>query len=205
MIREAAYDEVFDAQKHFRSLLDSTARPGKISRLDPVKLDPPSGLHRASALVAFALMDAESAFHTVNMNGGEAAYLTANTNARAAAIEDASFLFAQGNESPDFLENADCGTLLYPDSGATLVLQVKNASTAPLTDALKLTLQGPGIDGLATIFVRGLNPDLLLAIEARNAEFPLGLDSILTFNDESGAPAIAALPRTTHIAWEYCR
>lgn len=204
MIREAVYDEVFDAQKHFRSLLDSMSRPGKINPLDPVELKTPPNLNRASALVAFALMDAESTFAAVHLEGVEE-YIAANTNARSSDIRHAHFLFAQGNEPLDFLEDADCGTLLYPDTGATVILQLQTASTARLAgDALKLTLEGPGIEGRVTLFVRGLNPDLLLAIEARNAEFPLGLDTILTFTDESGAPSLAALPRTTRIVWEPC-
>ena len=43
MVREIRYDEVFDAQKHFRSLLDSMTRPGRISVLDAVPLDAPPG------------------------------------------------------------------------------------------------------------------------------------------------------------------
>jgi alpha-D-ribose 1-methylphosphonate 5-triphosphate synthase subunit PhnH len=203
--REARYDEVFDAQKHFRSLLDSTARPGKINRLDPVELDPPPGLNRAGALVAFALMDSESTFHAVNLGhggNGETEYLAANTHAQPSGIAHAHFLFAHASESPDFLEDADCGTLLYPDTGATLILELQGASAAPLREAMKLTLEGPGIDGRTVLYVRGLNPDLLLAIQARNAEFPLGIDTIFAFTDETGAPAIAALPRTTRVTWE---
>jgi alpha-D-ribose 1-methylphosphonate 5-triphosphate synthase subunit PhnH len=204
LVREVHYDEVFDSQRHFRSLLDSVARPGKINRLDPVPLDPPPGLNSASVLVAFALMDATSTFHAVCMDGGEGGYLASNTGARRAEIEDAHFLFTAGDESPDFLDLANCGDLLYPDTAATVILQVAGASTEPLTDALKLTLEGPGIDGTATLFVRGLSAHLLLALQARNAEFPMGLDSILTFVDGEGRPCVAALPRTTRVSWENC-
>jgi alpha-D-ribose 1-methylphosphonate 5-triphosphate synthase subunit PhnH len=204
VVREVAYDEVFDAQKHFRSLLDSVARPGKINRLDPVRLEPPAGLNAASILVAFALMDADSTFEAVNMSAGAGAYLSANTNARRTDTEGAHFLFADGSESADFLDSADCGTLLYPDTAATAVLQIAEASNAPQKDALKLMLEGPGVDGAATLYTRGLNPDVLLALQARNAEFPLGIDTILTFIDGSGAPCVAGLPRTTRVAWEAC-
>src|SRR5262245_36615491 len=163
--------------------MDSMARPGKINRLDPVRLDPPPDLNGASVLVAFALMDATSSFHTVNMNRQESAYLVSNTGARHSEIENAQFLFANGDESADFLDLANCGDLLYPDTAATVVLQVTEGASEALSDALKLRLEGPGIDGLTTLFVRGLSADILLALQARNAEFPLGLDSILTFVD----------------------
>jgi alpha-D-ribose 1-methylphosphonate 5-triphosphate synthase subunit PhnH len=204
MVREIAYDEVFDAQKHFRSMLDCMARPGKINRLDPVRLTPPSGLNRASVLVAFALLDANTTFHVVNMESGEGAYLAANTNSVRTATDDATFLFANGGEAPEILDAANCGTLTYPDMAATLILQVIMARRTALPGSLKLTLEGPGIDGQATLFVQGLNPDLLLALEARNAEFPMGLDAFLTFMDENGAPCVTALPRTAKVNWENC-
>jgi alpha-D-ribose 1-methylphosphonate 5-triphosphate synthase subunit PhnH len=204
VVREVAYDEVFDAQKHFRSLLDSMARPGKINRLDAVRLDPPPALNSASALVAFALMDADSTFQVVSMDRSEVAYLSANTNARRTDTEHANFLFASGTEPAEFLDSADCGTLIYPDTAATVVLQVSEMSSEPLTNGLRLSLVGAGIDGAATLFARGLSQDVLLALQARNAEFPLGLDTILTFTDASGAPCVACLPRTTRVAWETC-
>jgi alpha-D-ribose 1-methylphosphonate 5-triphosphate synthase subunit PhnH len=219
MVREVLYDEVFDGQKHYRSILDSMARPGKINRLEPVRLEPvrlepvrlepvrletPPGLNTASALVAFALMDADSTFDVVNMPHGEGPYLSSNTNARRTEVEDAHFIFARANEAPDFLDAADCGSLLYPDTSATLILQVGHAAATPLPDAWRLTLEGPGIHGRTDLYVQGVNTDLLLALQARNAEFPLGLDAILTFVDSMGAPCAAALPRTTRVAWEKC-
>ena len=59
MIRETAYDEIFDAQRHFRTLLDSMSRPGKINRFAPLALTPPEGFPRATTYVAFALLNAE--------------------------------------------------------------------------------------------------------------------------------------------------
>ena len=202
MVREAAYDEVFDAQAHFRALLDSTARPGVLNFLTPVQIDPPVGLNTATALIAFALMDGNSTFATVNMAQSVGGYLAANTDARRTEIDRAHFIFASGNDAPDFLDAADCGTLLYPDTAATILLQIGGASVQPRTAALRLTLEGPGVDGTSTLFVHGVNSELLLALQARNAEFPLGLDTILTFVDESGRPGVASLPRTTHVSWE---
>ena len=204
MIRETAYDEVFDAQKHFRSILDSMARPGKINRLDSVPLEPPPALNPASALAAFSLMDSDVRFHVEHNEHGEGAYLAANTRAALTDRESATFLFAHGTDGPDALESANCGTLTYPDTSATLILQLDAASAEPLTGGLHLVLEGPGVDGRRDLFVRGLDPDLLLALQARNAEFPLGIDTILTFSDETGDPSVAALPRTTRIVWEAC-
>jgi alpha-D-ribose 1-methylphosphonate 5-triphosphate synthase subunit PhnH len=204
MVRETLYDEVLHAQRHFRSILDSMSRPGKINTLDPVELTPPPGLNRASVLVAFALVNADVSFHLLNMNDVDAAYLTANTRARFAPIEAASFVFADGHNAPGGLEGINCGTLTYPDTAATIVIQVEAMSLAPLAGGLKLTLEGPGIQTTACLHVRRLNPDLLLALQARNAEFPLGIDSVLTCDDERGVPQVAGIPRTAKVSWESC-
>ena len=202
MVREAGYDEVHDAQSHFRSLLDSLSRPGRIQPLDAVKLNPPPGLNRASVLVALALMDGDVRFHVVHDEQGESAYLAANTRSVPDRLDKAAFIFAEGGDGPEILESADCGTLAYPDTSATLILQIAAASAQPLDGGLWLQFEGPGVDGASVLFTRGLNPDLLLALLARNAEFPLGVDAILTFEDASGVPSIVGVPRTTYLAWE---
>jgi acyl-coenzyme A synthetase/AMP-(fatty) acid ligase len=44
--------EIFDSQRHFRTLLDAMARPGKIDRFAPVALTPPPPLTNAAACTA---------------------------------------------------------------------------------------------------------------------------------------------------------
>lgn len=202
VVRETAYDPVFDSQRHYRSILDCMARPGKIQALDRVALNPPPGLNAASVLVALALIDGEVSFHCVHEEHGESAYLAANTRSAQAALDRADFVFAHGSDAPEFLESINCGTLDYPDTSATLILQLQAASHEPLPGALRFKLEGPGVDGAAVLFVRGLHPDLLSAILARNAEFPLGIDTILTFTSDAGGPCVAGLPRATRISWE---
>jgi len=205
MARELAYDEVFHAQVHFRSILDSMSRPGTINRLEPVEFRPPAHLNKASALVAFALLNADVSFHLVNMTAEDAAYLSANTRAAAAPIDQATFIFAGGGEDPDALEGAHCGSLAYPDTAATIVLQVDALSEQPLPGGMKLTLQGPGIDGTAVVYARHIGADLLLALQARNAEFPLGIDAIVTCDDGgTGDPRVLGIPRTANVTWETC-
>ncbi|MEI9976710.1 MAG: phosphonate C-P lyase system protein PhnH [Ignavibacteriota bacterium] len=123
-IREIAYDEVFDGQKHFRSILDSMSRPGKINPLDPVKLAPPPPLNPATVLAGWALMDRDVTFHTV-FDRAVNDYLAANTGAAFAPLPEAGFIFAPGTATPEILEFMNCGSLLYPDTGATLVLQIE--------------------------------------------------------------------------------
>src|SRR5262249_27391022 len=173
--RETAYDEVFDGQRHFRSLLTSMSRPGTIGVLDPVEVAPPPALNAATVLSSFALMNGDVSFHLVGMDDSVAQYLAANTRATPAPIERADFILASGDAAPaDALEGANCGTLAYPDTSATIVIQVRAISSDPLPDAMRITIEGPGIAGRSTVWVRGLDADLLLALQARNSEFPLG-------------------------------
>src|SRR5262249_19602383 len=152
---------------------------------------------------AFALLDADVSFHLVDMTADDEEYLRANTRAQAKPIESATFVFADGSSPAGTLEGVDCGSLTYPDTAATLVLQVEALSHEPIPGGLELTLAGPGIEGRRSVYVRPLNPDLLLALQARNAEFPLGIDTIVTCDDEgSGEPRLLGIPRTTSVSWD---
>jgi alpha-D-ribose 1-methylphosphonate 5-triphosphate synthase subunit PhnH len=205
MIRELAYDRVLHSQQHFRSILSALSRPGTINELGPVPLSPPAGLNAASALVSFALINADVGFHLVHMTDVDAGYLNTNTGARAVPIEEAAFIFTEGQEPPAMLEGASCGSLTYPDTAATIVVQVAALSLSPQPGGLMLTLEGPGIDGRAQVSARGLSVDLLLALQARNAEFPLGIDALLTCDDGGAGPArVVGIPRTARVTWEAC-
>ena len=203
MVRETAYDDVRHAQDHFRSILESLSRPGRITVLAPVSITPRPQLNTASAFVAFALLDADVSFHLVNMTDDEESYLRANTRAQAKPIESATFVFADGLSPAGMLEGIQCGSLAYPDTAATLVLQVEGLSHNPIPEGAKLTLTGPGIETRASVYAHRLNPDLLLALQARNAEFPLGIDTIITCDDGgSGPPRLLGIPRSTSVSWD---
>ncbi|HKE84347.1 MAG TPA: phosphonate C-P lyase system protein PhnH [Vicinamibacterales bacterium] len=206
MAHELSYDPILHSQRHFRSLLDSMSRPGTINELSAVDLTPPPGLNRASVLVAFALLNADVQFHLVGMTEQEAAYLTTNTgSSHATEVAGAAFVFTAGHEPPALLEEINCGTLTYPDTAATIVIQVEAMAQEPSADGLILTLQGPGIDGRTSVWVRGLSPDLLLALQARNAEFPLGIDALVTCDGGGeGSARVLGIPRTCQVTWEVC-
>jgi alpha-D-ribose 1-methylphosphonate 5-triphosphate synthase subunit PhnH len=206
MVRETAYDEVFHGQRHFRSLLDTMARPGTIASLERVDVAPPAGLNAATALAAFALLNSDVSFHIVGMDEGVARYITANTRAQPASIERADFIVADGDAAAsDALEGAGCGTLAYPDASATIVIQVAALSSTPIADALCVTIEGPGVRDTSTVWIRRLDADLLLALQARNAEFPLGIDALVTCADEiTNELRVLGLPRTARLTWTAC-
>jgi alpha-D-ribose 1-methylphosphonate 5-triphosphate synthase subunit PhnH len=196
MHRETAYDPVHDSQRHFRILLDTMARPGKIGTLNGVSLDPPEGIHTASVLVAFALLNVDVGFSAAGRANAVSEYLTVNTASQTVAPEEADFLFLAGTGGRRAAEPARVGSLRYPDTGATLVVDVASIRERPEPDHARLSLSGPGVDGETTVYVSGLDPDLVEAIAEKNEEFPLGVDTILADPDDR----VVCLPRTTVVA-----
>lgn len=198
MIRETSYDEIFDTQRHFRTLLDSMSRPGKINRFAAVNLSPPTGLLTASAYVAFTLLNGDATYHLAGLPAEIGSYLSANTQSHAVAVEYADFHFASGAGDAGFLASAKVGQPAYPETGATVVLQVDHLGKSSSVGGLQLTLEGPGIESREIVYVAGLLPSFLDGLRARNSEFPLGVDAILTSLDG----CVLCLPRTTRIRWE---
>lgn len=197
------YDQVFDAQKHYRTLLQCTARPGSIGQLDDVLLEVPPPLNRASALIALTLLSSDSTFHMYRSDGGPAEeFLRRETLSRPAAAEQADFLFIEDPNRIEEVENARSGSLAYPEQGVTVVLQVTAISPAPMSGCLKLTLTGPGIETETTVFVLGAPETLFETLRQRNAEFPLGIDAYLTCDSLSAGPCVLGLPRSTRVIWE---
>lgn len=197
----ASYDRVFDSQRHFRTMLDCTARPGTIGLLDDVPLELEPGLNKATALVALALLNPDVSFHAGGLGDAVDRFVQRQTLATRAPVDEADFLFLDGADSTESIDRAKSGTPSYPDAGATVLLQVSAISSTPLPEALSLTLTGPGIPDATTVFVSGLNPEILAALERQNCEFPIGVDAILTCADPSAGPRILSLPRTTKATW----
>ena len=204
MQRETTYDPVFDAQEHYRLLLDAMARPGKINILPRMQITTPPQLTSAAALVGFALLNADVSFFVA---GSEpevpTRYLLVNTSARPVDAHEADFVFATGAASPMLVESMKKGSLPYPEEGATLILDVPALATEPQGlghggSGLALTLQGPGVAGQCILFVRGLNATLVEGLQQSNIEFPLGIDLILT----DGDGRMACIPRSSRIRWE---
>jgi alpha-D-ribose 1-methylphosphonate 5-triphosphate synthase subunit PhnH len=198
----APYDPVFDAQKHYRTLLACTARPGTIGQLDDVALEIPPQLNRASALLALTLLSADTTFYLEESQESAAEFLRRETLAASAAAEQADFLFLADPAHIEVIERARTGALAFPEQGATVVLQVAGLSLAPMPGSLRLRLTGPGIETETAVFVSGAPEALFEALRRRNAEFPLGIDAYLTCDSLSAGPCALALPRTTRIKWE---
>jgi alpha-D-ribose 1-methylphosphonate 5-triphosphate synthase subunit PhnH len=170
--------------------MDSMARPGKLNQLGGVAIAPPPGLNPASALVGLALLNADVSYYASAQSSSVADYLRLNTDSVPTNATEADFLFLQGIDSPAALAEAKTGQLA--DTGAFVVIDVETLSKMPLTNACALRLEGPGVKGHEIVFVKGINETLLSTIREKNAEYPLGVDTILT--DREGR--ILCVPRS---------
>lgn len=117
------------ANATFEALMWAMARPGEVREL------PAAGL----APVAEALVDLEC---TAWSDSAELRRLLTETGAALGEIATADHLFVeQLGDDLSALASLNCGSALYPDDGATLVI------AAPLDRGQLLRLRGPGVDG----------------------------------------------------------
>jgi alpha-D-ribose 1-methylphosphonate 5-triphosphate synthase subunit PhnH len=194
MHKEILYDDVFDAQQHYRVVLDCMARPGKINVMPEMELMMPEGIHAAGALVAFALLNADVSFCVEGVAAYEVGrYLVVNTSARPEVSGQADYIFLDGCAPSELLRQLKVGTLPYPEEGATVVAAVEVLANEG--EGLALELSGPGVPGERTLCVRGPERAFFEVLTEINGEFPLGVDLILTDKDRR----VACIPRSTKI------
>ena len=200
MRREVIYDEVFDAQEQFRLLLDSMARPGKINIMPDMDIIPPAGLNKASAMIAFALLNTDVSFYAEG-EGSDAieSYIALNTTAAQVGISEADFIFINGLYDAGIIFDAKTGTLPYPEESATFVIDVDTITEDAGGSELALTLKGPGIETTKQVYINGINPGILKAVREQNMEFPLGVDLMLTDKNNH----VLCIPRSNLFEIEY--
>lgn len=199
LVREPLYDEVHHSQSHFRELLDSMARPGKVNTLEELNVSPPAGVLKSTAYVCLALLNRDVSYYHSNGSNAIEEYLRINTGCTYAELEEADFIVAKGSDMPEMVEFAKEGILTYPETGASLILEVDHVSEEEISPAIKLGLSGPGVDGKRIIWVAGWQCSWVQSLNEKNCEYPLGVDTILSFETPRGEARICCIPRSTKI------
>jgi len=200
MQTELNYDTVFDAQQHFRLLLDSMSRPGKINTFTEMDILPPDGLNQAASLTGFALLNPEVTYYVTGDNNDDiATYLLVNTASQEADISVADYIFLQEGHNANGLDNARTGTPIYPEDSATLIAAAILISEQPHKGSLAIILKGPGVNGEAEVFVSGISIELLDFVKEQNAEYPLGTDLIITDRQNH----ILCIPRSNKFTYTH--
>lgn len=196
MIKEIEYNEVFDAQEHFRTLMDGFSRPGSIHSFEAIKVDLPQCLYASTAYVALALLntDVTCAVYLENEKTIKE-YLSINTNVGFEAVDKANFLLTSGSADSQLIDCAYEGDPAYPETSCFVVLQVEEIANTPFQDAIGVELTGPGIQTSQQLYVKGISEDMLAAIQLKNSEYPLGVEIILCASNGE----VSVIPRSSKI------
>ncbi|WP_299861843.1 phosphonate C-P lyase system protein PhnH [uncultured Hoeflea sp.] len=186
-------DPVRGAQSVFRAVMDATARPGSIHQLADL-CTPPAPLTASAAAIIATLADAETPVWLDSALARSEAvrdWIVFHTGAPVTVHQDeASFALVAAPQSLAALNGFSLGTQEYPDRSTTLILQVSD-----LTKGAALVLEGPGVNGTASIAPSPMPLHFAAQWRDNRAGFPRGVDLIL-----AGPGCVAALPRTTRLA-----
>ena len=181
-------DPVHDAQTAFRAVLNALSRPGRqVCVGHAVK---GLALGPATAHVLLALADDDTAVWWQQDDGGGADWLRFHTGAsQAASPIDAAFAVVVNAAKLPPLAAFAPGTAEAPEGSTTLIVEVASLDTGPAVEWL-----GPGILGIHTVQIAGLNDDFWTQWQANLALFPQGVDIIFTCANRA-----VGLPRTTRV------
>lgn len=178
-------DPVLGSQHTFRAVMSAMAEPGTIHSLSFMPVAP--GLMPAMTALGLTLLDFETSLWC-DASEDPIGYLRFHTGATPTSTHrEAHFAFITRPAAMPPPATFRQGTLDYPDTSCTLVVEV-----AALDDTGGWTLTGPGIRGSRRLAAPPLGDPFLSALVANRKAFPLGVDVILC----SGS-RIAALPRST--------
>ena len=190
-VKQGFNDPIHDAQNVFRFILNAMSMPSSLQSI-PSELSFGQA-NAATTQILLALTDSTTpvwlseAFKT---DSELTQNLQFHANTPLATRQDkASFALLGGDQNTDI--NQFCwGNAEYPETSTTLIIQVNS-----LSEGVELELSGPGIDGKALVNVDGIHQSLLNQIMVINKSQPLGIDVLLTCENQ-----LMALPRTTLIA-----
>ena len=160
----------------FEAILWALSRPGEVRHL------PEPG----PRTILLALIDRECRVHADDAVIGE---LATWTGATLTPLAEADHIFLCMDTDADIarLCALNVGSALYPDDGATVVVEAR------LGEGQRLRLTGPGIETTREIAVAGL-PTGFFALRDRLCRYPLGFDLFIVDGSD-----VIGLPRSTRI------
>ncbi|MGJ8623440.1 MAG: phosphonate C-P lyase system protein PhnH [Yoonia sp.] len=113
--------------------------------------------------------------------------MVAQSGAKLVDVPQADHVFLGRLTDLDLLRQLRCGSDLYPDEAATLVLR------ATFGEGPKVRLTGPGVNGAVEVQIAGL-PTGFWAARTDMIRYPMGFDMLLLDGTQ-----VIGLPRSTMI------
>ncbi len=188
-IKPGFRDPVLDAQSVFRSLLEATARPGRIHTLEGIT-DAPAPLHPATAALCLTLVDHDTPLWIAPELQTEESLAFLRFHCGCPIIDtpgEAAFALASADKAPA-LSSCTPGEQAFPERSTTLIVQTDGLEAATGS----LTLRGPGIESVHRLSVKGLRPGFWGEWQENGSLFPCGVDLIFVHGTD-----VVSLPRTT--------
>ena len=166
------------SRETFLALMWALSYPGRVHHL-------PDSVH-AFTLIAETLLDLETSYFTPDES---IQAVLASTGAHVRSASDAAYHFYQQitENSLSDIRQASVGTMLYPDTAATLIIG------CTLNSGIEFVLSGPGVNGQQAIQIGGL-PDAYWELRETACKFPLGWDVFLVDGQQ-----VIGLPRSTRM------
>jgi alpha-D-ribose 1-methylphosphonate 5-triphosphate synthase subunit PhnH len=187
-----AAEKCLMTQHVFMALLQAMSNPGTVH--DVLEEKHTDGGHDVLLAVAETILDREASFCVVGRDGEELERMIRDiTGSRGANAAPPDCILDAGGVDPTFAKTAQCGTIEYPDKGATIIYLVAGFNGGP--GSLSFSLKGPGIRPVMSFSVEGLSRDELCGIEDANKGLPLGMNCV--FVDRMGK--IVCIPRSATI------
>ncbi|MBV8082112.1 MAG: phosphonate C-P lyase system protein PhnH [Candidatus Eremiobacteraeota bacterium] len=169
---------VRDRHRCFRALLNALSYPGRWFAT------PAENGNDAAALLLASVWEPGVALHRTGSD------VELPWQPTLAPPSDADVIVIEGQRAADALANAQRGTDLYPERGAT-VLWIAGAH-----EQTAVALEGPGVKGRYETTLPARREDLDTRADAC-ADYPRGIDVVFIAADGS----LAALPRTTRVSF----
>lgn len=193
MVAAAFPDPVMAAQSTFRAVLNATARPGTVARLEQ-PLSAPRPLSAGAGAIALTLCDQDTpVWLDTNLRSSPdvVEWLRFHTGARIVDNPGmATFALVTAPHALPAFDRFSLGTPEYPDRSTTIVLQVES-----LQRGQGFVLTGSGIRHEQHIRVTPLPNDLAERLAANRRLFPRGIDLLLATETD-----MMALPRSVLFA-----
>lgn len=150
--------------------------------------------------LGYTLLDVEVCFHVLQQDQSLVSLtneLEFQTSSQISPLAEADFIFMTAADKPELLTNVKCGNLDYPDTGATVIINIdylSEESASEREEGIELILKGPGILGQKALYVAGLTEQHVQVLRDINAESPLGIDLILVCGNR-----LAGVPRSMEL------
>jgi alpha-D-ribose 1-methylphosphonate 5-triphosphate synthase subunit PhnH len=192
-------DSTAQSQVVFRFALDALARPGTPVGIPAASLvSPSSGICASAASVLLALLDQDCTLwlSPTLANGPAAAWLRFHTGCRVEQdCSKADFVWAASIAELPPLHQLKQGSAEYPDQSATCVVDVTAWRVAVVSDAAAVSLRGPGVRGVITVAVDGMDASFVQQHHAMQEHAPCGVDMFCCADD-----VLLGFPRSVRLA-----